>query len=253
MFGHRTDKEWGKFGKRDAYYGVYAQEKYRHANLTPEGKKEFFESGADHIGEVLENIARHLDPTFKITKALDFGCGVGRLTIPLADSATSVTGADVSESMLREARHNCDLRSIDNVVFVKSDDNLSELSGTYDLIHSYLVFQHIPVARGEQLFKKLLARLEAGGVCVAHFTYASTRRTKRLMRVVHKYVPFSGMAFNLIRGKAPSAPLMQMNAYGLNRVFRLIQDAQPLNCFVHFTRHDGELGVVIYFQKGKSA
>jgi hypothetical protein len=37
------------------------------------------------------------------------------------------------------------------------------LKGKYDFIHSYIVFQHIPVERGKRIFEKLLAHLETGG------------------------------------------------------------------------------------------
>ncbi len=82
-----------------------------------------------------------------MARALDFGCGVGRLVIPLSKIAESVTGVDVSESMLNEAISNCDNQNVNNANFIKADDNLSMLSGKYDFIHSYIVFQHIPTKR----------------------------------------------------------------------------------------------------------
>ena len=71
---------------------------------------------------ILSNIHKHLDPGFQPINALDFGCGVGRLVIPLAKISTSAVGIDVSESMLAEARKNCELNSVHNIDLVKSDD-----------------------------------------------------------------------------------------------------------------------------------
>ncbi len=91
MFSTDTDKEWEKFGKDDPYFGVLTDNKYQKSNLTDEKKNEFFKSGFDYINNVLANIRQHIDQTFTIKKALDFGCGVGRLVIPLANLAEEVT------------------------------------------------------------------------------------------------------------------------------------------------------------------
>lgn len=100
MFNNDTDKEWEKFGKYDPYFGVLTHDKFHKINLTDENKEEFFKSGFDYIDDVLEKIRSHIDQSFTIKKALDFGCGVGRLVIPLANVAKEVTGVDVSDSML---------------------------------------------------------------------------------------------------------------------------------------------------------
>ena len=253
MFDSNTDKEWEKFGKDDPYFGVLAHDKYHKIHLSDENREEFFNSGFNYIDHVLEKIKQHIDPTFTIKKALDFGCGVGRLVIPLANVAQEVTGVDVSDSMLNEAKKNCEERSIKNVVFVKSDDDLSLLNGKkYDFIHSYIVFQHIPVRRGERIFKNLIAHLERGGICVVHFVY--TRPTHRKIdSFVKKYVPLSGNLINLIKGRKFFAPQMQMNAYDINRLFLMIQKANVRDCYIEFTNHKGELGIIIYFKKPKMA
>lgn len=67
-------------------------------------KKEFFRSGYDYIDHVIKLIKNHIYPTYTVNKAFDFGCGVGRLVIPLTEIADHVTGVDVSESMLKEAK-----------------------------------------------------------------------------------------------------------------------------------------------------
>ena len=239
MLNSNTDKEWEKFGKDDPYFGVFAPDYFRRINLTDENKEEFFKSGVNYIDAVLEKIRQHIDQAFTIKKALDFGCGVGRLVIPLANVAKEVTGVDVSDSMLNEAKKNCEARLIKNVVFVKSDDSLSLLNGKYDFIHSFIVFQHIPVTRGEQIFKNLLAHLESDGVCVVHFTYARNYTIKKLVPFVKKYIPFSSNLINLIMGRKFFAPQMQMNCYDVNRLFLTIQKANVFECYTEFTNHGG--------------
>ena len=79
-------------------------------------------------------------------------------------------GVDVSDAMMAEAARNCRERKITNVSFVKSDDRLSRLEGTFDLIHSIIVFQHIAPHRVELLVRGLVSHLEPGGVGALHFT-----------------------------------------------------------------------------------
>src|SRR5436190_21944086 len=102
-----TDDEWEDWGLRDPYYGVLTDDKLRRRNLTDEALDQFFRSGKDDIEHLLHIASTRIDPAFTPQRALNFGCGVGRLLIPLAGIAEEVVGLDVSESMLKEARKNC--------------------------------------------------------------------------------------------------------------------------------------------------
>lgn len=245
-----TDRDWERIARRDPYHGVVTDERYRADRLTEERRREFFQSGADYMTEVLATVRRHIDPGLSIRRALDFGCGVGRLLLPLAKVAGEVTGADVSESMLREARRNCEAHSLSNVVLVKSDDQLTALNARYDFIHSFIVFQHIPLRRGERLFAGLLERLADGGVGVVHFTYAKeATRAQRLATFLRRHLPGSANLINLLRGRPFLATEMQMNAYDLNHLLLAVQKAAVRDCHVAFTQHGNAYGVVLYFRK----
>jgi ubiquinone/menaquinone biosynthesis C-methylase UbiE len=253
MLNNNTDKDWEKFGKEDPYFGVLTDDKFRRSNLTEESKKEFFKSGTDYINFILKNIEHHVDTEYTINRALDFGCGVGRLAIPLAYIAQEVTGVDVSESMLKEAKENCKERSLENVNFVYSDDDLSMLNGKYDFIHSFLVFQHIPAERGEQIFEKLMERLESGGIGVMHFTYAKDYEIKGLIPLIKKYIPLASNFINWVKGKGFFYYGMQMNAYDTNNLLLMIQKANVKNFYTEFTHSEDEFGLMIYFKKPENS
>ena len=87
-------------------------------------------------------IRRWVAPRFAPRSALDFGCGVGRLLVPLARRCPSVVGVDVADSMLAQARARCDAVGVTNVRLLKSDDRLSRVD--YKLaVARYLPF--VPV------------------------------------------------------------------------------------------------------------
>lgn len=209
-----------------------------------------------HIAEVLATIRRTLDPEFHPDRALDFGCGVGRILLPLASHATHAVGIDVSRSMLEEARINCERQGVQNTQLVQlseSESGFPSLDGTFDFIHSYIVFQHIPTRRGVDLLRDLMAHLSPGGVGVVHITYARElpmyRRALNGLRVVAPIRLF----LNVIRGRPLRTPIMQLNNYDLKTMFSLIRMAGCSSTFVDFTDHSGSLGAVFYFQKADNA
>jgi trans-aconitate methyltransferase len=71
--------------------------------------------------------------------ALDYGCGVGRLTRPLSERFQQVIGVDISSAMLEEARRN--LADRPNVSYELAS---SQSNRPVDFVLSKIVFQHIP-------------------------------------------------------------------------------------------------------------
>ena len=155
---NNSDKDWERFGKTDPYFAVLTAPEF-HGRLSEPERAKFFASGETHIDTILSIIRERLDPSFAPARSLDFGCGVGRLVLPLARRSRDVTGVDVSPSMLAEARRNCDSAGAKNVTLVQGDDDLSAAGGPFDFVHTYIVLQHIPSERGEKLVRNLAAKL----------------------------------------------------------------------------------------------
>jgi 2-polyprenyl-3-methyl-5-hydroxy-6-metoxy-1,4-benzoquinol methylase len=120
-----TDAAWEEWGRRDPYFGVITDPKFRMSAMDAVIKKEFFDSGESDVHYVMTLIKKFIDPGFAPKRVLDFGCGVGRTLVPLAKLAEQVVGIDVSRSMLQEARKNCDARQLRNVSLLESDDDLT--------------------------------------------------------------------------------------------------------------------------------
>lgn len=249
MFSSNTDKDWEKFGKNDPYYGVVTHEAYRKENLTRNNLECFFKSGQEHIERVIDVLRPCIEPDQRIERAMDFGCGVGRMLIPLSKIADHVTGADVSESMLKEAEKNCLKHSIKNVELIRSDDNLSALKGQFDLIHSFIVFQHIPVKRGLTIFENLIDHLKPGGLMAVHFTYAASKKYYNLIWLMRKYIPLAKNLINVVKGRSFNAPQMQMNQYDPKKVYDIINLHGLKIINTEPTDHSGHLGVILYLRK----
>jgi SAM-dependent methyltransferase len=240
-----TDIAWEEWGRRDPYFGVITDPKFRSGTIDEDAKREFLASGESHVHYVLSTIRKHLDPAFAPRTVLDFGCGVGRLLLPFAKVAEDVVGLDVSPSMLQEAQLNCDEQRLQNVRLLCSDDDLSTLTGVFDLIHSFIVFQHIPVERGRALFSKLLQHLSEGGVGAIQLTYSKAHFASTHGLAPPELPPVDSSTF---RATADADPLMQMNPYNLNEILFLVQRRGILQFHAEYTDHGGELGVFLFFR-----
>ena len=141
-------RNWEKFGKEDPYYWVTTDSKYKNDSLTEDVRKDFFESADKYLDSLFKVIRTHFDGTFSPERAFDFGCGVGRITIPLARRCGYVFGVDVAESMIAEARKNSKEQSLDNVQFSTQINSLSPDVEPFDFVHSIYVLQHLRVKQG---------------------------------------------------------------------------------------------------------
>jgi SAM-dependent methyltransferase len=240
-----TDAAWEEWGRRDPYFAVNTDPKFRRTTMTEEAREYFFETGRWHVGNVMQIIRQHIDPNFEPRSVLDFGCGVGRALIPFAALAQEVVGLDVSPSMLREARRNCDECKLTNVGLLLSDDSLSSLTGTFDLIHSVITFQHIPPDRGRTILSRLLSHFTPGGIGALQLTYSKTH-----FAATHGLAPPSTASPVPISSTMPADadPEMQMNPYNMNEIFFLMQRQGVQQFYTEFTDHGGELGLFTFFK-----
>jgi SAM-dependent methyltransferase len=163
-----------------------------------------------------------------------------------------VTGVDVSAAMLAEARRNCDAAAASQVRLVLSDDDLSAVDGEFDLVHSYIVLQHVPVERGERIVRALASRLAPGGVAIIHVTYGRARASPLLSRLLYwarTRIPAAHWALNLALGRPAQAPLMQSNLYSVTRLLDILWHAECEEVHVRFTDHQGNRGVLLFARR----
>jgi trans-aconitate methyltransferase len=115
----------------------------------------------------------------------------------------------------------------------------------FDLILSLIVFQHIPVRRGEALLDELLGYLEAGGVAALHFTFRRPGSSlRRIARAVRARVPLVHRIAQVLRGERPM-PYMQMNEYDPSRVFAIMRRHGCREPRIVPTNHGGIEGAIV--------
>ncbi|HWW19425.1 MAG TPA: class I SAM-dependent methyltransferase [Steroidobacteraceae bacterium] len=248
-----SNRDWQLYGEVDPYFGVISLDRFHKNNLTNAALSEFFSSGEQHIQYVLDIVRTHLDPTFRPICALDFGCGVGRCTLPLARLCEQVTGVDVSQAMLEEGQANARKHMLSNIKWLNSSD-LSNLNGSFEFVHSFIVFQHIPPARGMPLLARLIDLLAPEGIAAIQVLYhRDVSRLKQLVGRLRVSVPLMHNLANLYYGKPFNYPLMQKNVYDLSAVFDLLQKKQCGSSWVTFAQSDELQSAMMFFRKRPDA
>ena len=90
-------KTWELLAEEDALWAICTAPDKRGGKWDP---AEFFASGEKEIRTVLDYLRSREVPVRQEGDALDFGCGVGRLTGALARQFVSCCGVDISSRMI---------------------------------------------------------------------------------------------------------------------------------------------------------
>jgi len=155
-------RHWDAFGKRDALWAI----------LTHEGNRdrrwdvaEFFATGVVEVADLVRSLDELGRPLGR-RRALDFGCGVGRLTQALCGHFEECVGVDIAPSMIRLAkrynRHQrrCRYDVNDTIDLRRFED------GCFDLVYSNLVLQHMRPELARGYVREFLRVVNVGGLAV---------------------------------------------------------------------------------------
>ena len=138
--------------------------------------------------EVEDSLARAAALGLEVGRgeALDFGCGVGRLSLALADRVEHVVGVDIAPEMVAHARRRAgDRTDVEFVVNDRPDLSLFE-DGRFRLVFTSLVLQHLPASLAASYLCEMGRVLAPGGVLVAH---APDRPTWSLRGQAFRWLP----------------------------------------------------------------
>jgi SAM-dependent methyltransferase len=211
-------------------------------------RERFFERGRRQTARLAAELEEFTGSELKSRRALDFGCGVGRLTLPLAERCEYVYGTDISRAKLAEADRNAKDAGVTNVEWLEPH-LISALGGRYDMIHSILVFQHIPSREGERIFSELLRGLAPGGIGAVQVTLRPSGPAPTLGPAATNASRRKG-PMRLVRGLDLAYPYMLLHSYSLNRLGGLLADAGVTDWHVRWSpRSGGYQPVVIFFRK----
>jgi SAM-dependent methyltransferase len=206
----RHKQDWEELAADDPLWAVLTDPSRRRGGWDV---AEFLRTGEEEIQRLLARAAE-LGLPASFVRALDFGCGAGRLTLALAGRFQEAVGVDISERMVAEAqRINADCANCTFVVNESADLRCFQ-DASFDLVYSTLVLQHLP---GRRLVAGYLAEfvrlLAPEGVAVFQLP-ASLGLLHRLQagRRLYGLLRALGVRERLLLQKTPLTPMRMLAA-----------------------------------------
>jgi len=170
----RMKKEWNERTKIDPLFVI--------ATGHSENEEDFWKSGIDDCNNILgkdtnrfEKITENKDPSKM--NALEIGCGIGRILVPMSEIFGNITGIDISSEMVQLGQKYVD--DIQNCSILENNGtDLSMFSeNSFDFCYSFIVFQHIPEKKIVENYIKEVSRILKPG-CLFRFQVRGTIDTK---------------------------------------------------------------------------
>lgn len=254
-----TDKEWEQLAQNNPYWAVLPNKDFEHSNFDETAKEKFFSTGEKHIETLWRFITDKWDSNFKPQSILDYGCGVGRLLIPFAKRAKEVVGVDISDSMRTLAAKNCSDFNINNGFLIKPEDFLKD-DKKYDLVHTFIVVQHIHPDDGMPLVQHMINSVKEGGYGALHVTYGVNHGENEsemnfLRSFINKLKYIKYYFYCKYSGTVPCKNPFEkiyMFPYDFNKIIGMVNRVSS-GVVLEFVQHGVFSGCFIFFRREKKS
>jgi SAM-dependent methyltransferase len=131
-------RHWDALARDDPFWAVLTESRKQGNRWAID---EFYSTGVAEVEKDLAAVGL-CEPGLRLNRALDFGCGAGRLTLALGRHFERATGVDISETMVALAREHCGNPHVDFVHNTRPDLAVFP-DGAFDFVYSRITLQHI--------------------------------------------------------------------------------------------------------------
>lgn len=215
-------RNWNEFGRIDPLWAI----------LTDPDKKgnrwqidDFFKTGEKEVKEVFEYV-ESLSIVVSRRKALDFGCGVGRVSQALACYFDEVCGVDIAPSMVELAKKH--KHHGDKCKYYLNDTNdLKFLNdNSFDFVYSNITLQHIEPRYARNYIKEFLRALAPHGLIIFQLPSEpildrDCKPTRKLKQLIKSLIPepllelYREVKIKRLRVSSRGQPIMEL--HGIKR------------------------------------
>jgi SAM-dependent methyltransferase len=196
----RLKETWDTWAQTDALWAVLTDWKKKGGRWDLD---DFFRTGKAEVDRVLVHL-REQGLTVGSGAALDFGCGVGRLSQAWSDHFEKVSGVDISPTMIELAqRYN---RHPSRCEYYQNDrpDLALFADLSFDFVYSALTLQHISPPLQSNYLHEFLRVLKPNGLIVFQII-----RPTVLRLLANRFLPKS--VFDVIQRLRYRGPVMEVN------------------------------------------
>lgn len=154
---------WTRLGQERPFFSILPERRFS-PDQAEKNAEAFRKTGRDEV-EVLKRrlTALEIDPADH-PDALEYGCGVGRVTVPLSTLFRKVTGFDISEPHLELAQQAARAAGRRNVALAPVKDIRALDVPQHDFFYSRMVLHRNPPPLQAQILRRCLARMRVGGI-----------------------------------------------------------------------------------------
>lgn len=208
---------WNKFGESDPLWGILAWPDKTENRWQVDA---FFATGVEEIDAVWA-YAEGLRLEIKFGTALDFGCGVGRLSQALARRFEQVQGVDISSAMIELAQEYNQFGERCQYHLNPTDDLSLFEDQSIDFIYSNITLQHMPPRYARSYIREFLRVLAPGGVLI--FQIPDTPKSS-FRRLTQPLKPTS-MWRSYQKWRYGDQPVMNMYGISRTQIEQLLESA----------------------------
>jgi ubiquinone/menaquinone biosynthesis C-methylase UbiE len=155
-------RHWDEFGKTDPLWAIVSRPETKNGKWNTH---EFFQTGEEEIARVMKQVDA-LGLLRARRKALDFGCGVGRLTQALCGHFDQAVGVDIAPSMIKLAEQFNRYGERCQYYLNEADDLSLFEDSSFDFVYSVIVLQHMQPEYSKKYLQEFLRILAPGGMLV---------------------------------------------------------------------------------------
>jgi ubiquinone/menaquinone biosynthesis C-methylase UbiE len=210
----RVRHQWTTLGERDPLWAILSEEDKKGGGWDRDA---FFKTGIKEIAEVLRTAASL--SIIHYGTAVDFGCGVGRLSQALALRFDRVIGVDIAESMIRRAIElNRFPERCEYLHNVAADLNVLP-DHSADVIYSSITLQHVVPALAQRYIREFFRIARPGALVIFQLP---SRPRSALRHAVKSVVPVAVLN-GLWRFRTGSPEAMETYSMKTNKLIRLVE------------------------------
>jgi len=161
----RVRQAWEGLGVERPFHSVLTEQRYAPDHIK-DSAAEFWQSGVSEARSLAEYLAGLGLVGLADAMLVEYGCGIGRVAIPLAALVQHVVTYDISEPHLEIARERAKEVGQANIRMMAIGSAPPEQFEPCDVFYSRIVLQHNPPPIIGYVVRKLIRALKKGGVGV---------------------------------------------------------------------------------------
>ncbi|HUK54725.1 MAG TPA: class I SAM-dependent methyltransferase [Candidatus Binatia bacterium] len=157
-----VQNNWDEFGRRDPFWAILTHAQFKNNRWDPAA---FFETGRREV-EILLRHLQEIGVPFSCRRALDFGCGAGRLSQALCAWFHCVAGVDIAPSMIALANQYNTFGTRCRYLLNPAQDLRVLGAQRFDFVLSLIVLQHLRPEYSKHFIREFIRVLAPAGIAV---------------------------------------------------------------------------------------